>query len=191
MRELADSTEKAQLEWMSTSAISSYVPTGYNPALNGTTEGTGTIGGYDKSKLKTYIDTTVWNSIPAAWQEVIKETKIVSSIYNTEGERIENEVTTAKLRIPSLGELVAPTTYPAYLRETEGPTYTEFATCHINLCKRASAVGAINGGYTESWATYWTRTPYNTSACVTISSNGVSNSPVNTSSNKIVLAFST
>ena len=184
MRELANSTDKAQLEWLAMGTMTSDVR--FNPPLSGSSgnyvEGTGTIGGYDKSELKTYIDTNIWALVPSDWKDMIKETKIISRSYDTTGAVQRNEETTAKLRIPSYYELYATgLTYG----ESSGPVY-------------AYATGIFAEHRIRRWTngtsldTYWTRTAYSTSVAHIISNNGSSSSNYGVDrSRDIILSFST
>lgn len=92
VRELADSTEKAQLEWaaMDLTAFScSYSESGQ--------------GHYDDSTIKNVLDTTVWDALPTALKNIIKETKMTYLTY-APSENTQTVWTTAKLRIPSRRE---------------------------------------------------------------------------------------
>ena len=89
-----------------------------NPALSGTTEGTGAIGGWGSSEMRTYLSTTIWALIPAELQAVIKEVKKYSCIYDTSETKVTDDVTNDKLWIPSEREVFDSGNY-----ETSGATY--------------------------------------------------------------------
>ena len=149
MRELADSTDTATIELLAMEPLAT--KHGYNPALNGNTEGTGSIGGYDKSELKTYIDTTIWQLFPEAWKNVIKETKINSCLYDTSKKLVKNNITTAKLRLPSYREmyLMGFTNNDSYYTatETSGPAYVYAAGTGYQRARNSTG--------------YWLRSAYN------------------------------
>ena len=175
MRELANSTQRAQLEWMAMDLLET--PHQYNPQYQEGVEGTGTIGGYDKSELKTYIDTDIWAFIPTIWQNLIKETKIITSTS------ADNMTTTAKLRIPSAWELTGKNA--SY--ENSGISYY-FATRNDgNL--RVRKLSSNNVAYT-----YWLRSSNGsstTTALYVTTSGGIGARDTNVLLNRICLAFST
>ena len=106
LRELSDSSERAQLEWVAMDALKT--PHRFNPMpedTNQTEEGFGVNGGYDKSELKTYIDTTIWDLVPQNWKNIIKETKIRTLGFDGSTRKRINVDGIAKLRIPSRFEL--------------------------------------------------------------------------------------
>lgn len=176
MRELANSTDTADLEWLAMDALK----TGHkmNPVLDDTTEGTGTIGGYDKSEMKTYIDNDIWALIPSGWKNVIKETKIVSTIYNTSGSKVKDEVTTAKLRIPSYREVFGGTS-----SETSGPIYgMAFPNNNSRIRKVVDVTSAAN---------YWQRSAVTTASFRYVSMYGGDSSYYANNSYAVVLGFST
>lgn len=176
VRKLANSTDTAQLEWVGMEALKTTHR--MNPQLSNNTEGTGTIGGYDKSEMKTYLDTDIWALVPSVVQGIIKETKIVTKIYNTSGSVVQNEVTTAKLRIPSYREMFGSTNY-----ENQGPSYG-FAFPSYNECIRKTAG-------TTSTTRWWLRSASTTSAfcCVYEAGNNGGLSAQNVYG--VVLSFST
>ena len=60
-------------------------------------EGTGTIGGWEKSKLRTYLNTQVWSLIPTNIQNQIVTVKDTVSLFDEKGIYIDNQITTDKL----------------------------------------------------------------------------------------------
>lgn len=97
-----------------------------NPVLNGTTEGTGTIGGWEHCEIRTYLNTTIWNLLPSELTAngVIKEVKKYSRIYNTSNAAENNVITNDRIWIPSARELNVTDNYA----ETQGPIYNEYFT---------------------------------------------------------------
>lgn len=98
-----------------------------NPANSNNTEGTGTIGGWGKCEMRTYLSSTIWALIPAELQAVIKEVKKYSCIYDTTGTKVSDDVTNDKLWIPSTREVFNNSTY-----ETTGPAYTGILSSSAN-----------------------------------------------------------
>lgn len=176
MRELANSTDTADLEWLAMDALKTTHR--MNPAFDNSTEGTGTIGGYDKSEMKTYIDNDIWALVPSGWQNVIKETKIVSTIYNTSGSKVNNEVTTSKLRIPSYREVIGNTS-----NESSGPMYSmAFPDDNSRIRKTAGTTSAAN---------WWLRSAYSTTNFRNVSYNGSDSNNNARNAYSVVLGFST
>lgn len=176
MRELANSTDTAEIEWLAMDALKTTHR--MNPALDNNTEGTGSIGGYDKSEMKTYLDETIWPLIPEAWQNMIKETKITSTIYSTSGQKVANETTTAKLRIPSYREVFGGTN-----DETFGPIYSmAFPDNNSRIRKTAGTTSAV------SW---WLRGAFNTTNFRTVRNDGTNNYSSAQNTYSVILGFST
>lgn len=140
---LADNSGQAQLTWISMAAFGNYSHR-MNPSLNGTTEGTGAIGGWDKSELKSYIYETIWPLIPSGWQNIIKEVKKYTRIYNTSGTVENNVITSEKIWIPSARETNCDN---SSYRETLGPNY------HMAFASPATRARWSNN-YSRYW---WTR----------------------------------
>lgn len=117
-RELANSTDTAQLDWLAMDLLKTKHR--MNPALDGTTPGTGTIGGMiaEYNEMQAYLDTTIWALVPTVWQNMIKEAKQITYSYNTSGTSVTNDITTSKLRIPSYREVNLGN------KETQGPVYS-------------------------------------------------------------------
>lgn len=178
MRELANSTQTAQLEWVAMDLLKTAHR--FNPVYEQGTDGTGGVGGYSKSELRTYINNDIWALVPPAWQGMIKETKITSCYYNASGAKVTDDVTTEKLRIPSYGE-VADSTWC----ETTGVTY-RFAMRQSNpttrIRKRSDGLQAYG---------YWLRSGAAGANAYYISNNGAYNTVNATTAYYILLAFST
>lgn len=174
VRELANSTETAQLEFVLMFALNT--DHRYNPAYEAGVEGTGTIGGYDKSELKTYIEETIWPLFPYAWREIIKECKISSSGYDTSGTRVLDMESTAKICPLSYREVFGKTT----IYETTGPMY------NIAFPDNISRVMKSNG----SQKYWWLRTAENTSAWKNVNMGGTSSNKNGVNKYYIVLRFS-
>jgi hypothetical protein len=149
-----------------------------NPSLSGTTEGTGTIGGWGKSEMRTYLAETIWAKIPAELQAVIKEVKKKSCIYDTSGTKVANDETTDKLWIPSVREVFNNSNY-----ETEGPSYTGVFT--NNTSRMRYKPGASNASY------WWERSANSTSNFRDVDNSGTDNNYGASSSDGVLLGFCT
>ena len=114
--ELADGTGTAQLTWFPMELPSSKHR--MNPSNSNNEEGTGTIGGWDKSEMKSYLYNDVWPLIPSEWRDVIKEVKKYSRIFNTSGQAENNVLTNEKIWLLSTREVNGSTSH-----ETLGPCY--------------------------------------------------------------------
>lgn len=173
VRELANSTDKAQLEFVTMFALNTKHRV--NPAYSAGIEGTGAIGGYDKSELKTYIEETIWPLFPQDWKDIIKECKITSCGYDTSGKRVSDMESTAKISPLSYREVFAST-----INETTGPTY-DFAFAGTN------ARVIRNNSVPMNW---WLRTAGGTSYQKVVNSGGGDSTQVQTNLNSLVLRFS-
>ena len=176
MRELANSTQTAQLEWMAMNLLKTIKPMdSSNEILD---------GGYDSSELKQYIDNDVFALFPSTWQSMIKETKIVSRAQKNGG-TVQNYETTAKLRIPSIREMNAGSNN-AY-SETVGPNYS------FVYRRSTNRVATIAGTNTKE--RFWLRTLFQDTSFYICAANGSASGNVlpqyNTTSIRIRLAFST
>ena len=104
---LADNSGKAPITLVSRELM---LPTRqYNPqqtgnAETGYTEGTGCIGCYDKSSLRSWFHNTVLPAIPASVSARIVEVKKSSTGADTTGARVRNSTTTEKVFPPSMRE---------------------------------------------------------------------------------------
>ena len=177
MRELANSTQTAQLEWMAMDLLNT--PHRFNPAYEAGVEGTGGLGGYDKSELKENIDSDIWALVPSTWQNIIKETKISSRSYNVGGSFDNDVITTAKLRIPNYNEI-----YSDYY-EKSGPQYRFAIRSTAHRIKRRPGYAAAN-----SW---WVRTA-SSNDCLRIGyvgAGGTYSSDLSEFENFILISFST
>jgi len=80
-----------------------------NPARSGSsgnyTEGTGAIGGWEKSEMRTYMKETIKPLIPSNVRNAIKEVTKVSRIYNSAGNAVDNITSTDDVWIPSTREV--------------------------------------------------------------------------------------
>lgn len=106
-----------------------------NPANNGNTEGTGTIGGWGKCEMRTYLNNTILTLLPTEAQAAIKSVKKYSGIYNTSGALIKDDVTSDKLWVFSYKEVGFGTAC-----ETNGVIYSSYFVDRIRKNQSGSLV---------------------------------------------------
>ena len=106
-------------------------------------EGTGTIGGWEKTEMRSWLKETVKPLIPANVLAAIKPVTKYSRIYDTSSSAVNNVTSTEDVWIPSAREVG----FTGY--ETEGPTYTGLFTANADRIK--SKTGA------SSASLWWTR----------------------------------
>lgn len=165
--ERADGNGKAGITWISEKLL--YTIRQMNPARMGRsapyTEGTGSIGGWDKSLMKSYLLSTIAPLVPAVVRDGIVPVKKYSCIYNTNGQPVNDVETSETLWIPSLFE-VCPNNSD-YSKETQGVSYS-MAFPDASSRKKEST-------YLTTYYAWWTRTAqYGTSYSV-ITSDGEPN----------------
>lgn len=109
--ELADGSGKAPLTFISKELLATSHR--MNPALTPSAapyaEGTGTIGGWEKSEMRTYLKETIKPLIPQNVRSGIKEVTKHSNIFDTSGTKVLNSVTTDDVWIPSNQEIYGDT----------------------------------------------------------------------------------
>ena len=80
-----------------------------NPDRSGSSgaynEGTGTIGGWEKCEMRTYLKETIKPLIPSTVRSAIKEVTKYSRIYNPAGSAVDNVASTEDVWIPSRKEM--------------------------------------------------------------------------------------
>jgi hypothetical protein len=162
--DLADGSGKAPLTFISKEllATSHRMNPARTPSSAPYDEGTGTIGGWEKCEMRTYLKDTIKPLIPATVRNGIKDVTKYSQIYSSAGSAVNNVSTTDDVWIPSRREMVGNT-------ETSGPVYTDlFADANS---RKKSVVGATSA---SAW---WLRSAGNVSSfnCVTTGGNNYSN----------------
>lgn len=169
----ADGNGKAGLTWISkTLLLSRHV---MNPANSGNAEGTGTIGGWEKSEMRAYLKETIKPLIPAEVRNSIVEVTKYSIIYTTDAQKTE-AASTEDVWIPSIREMSG--TGSGF--ERNGATYS--AVFPIRIKK------SLNGIARK----YWLRSASSTSNFRTVETTGnTSNSTANYTSGYIALGFCT
>ncbi|MDY3759621.1 MAG: DUF6273 domain-containing protein, partial [Treponema sp.] len=117
----SDGNGTAHITWISEQLLKTSKR--MNPSRAGSsgayTEGTGSIGGWEKSEMRTYMKETIKPLIPAEVRAAILEVTKTSYAYNTEGTAYQ-QTTQDDVWLPSTRDL-------AYSdkKETSGPMYSE------------------------------------------------------------------
>ena len=101
--DLADGSGKAAISWISKGLLKTYMR--MNPALSGTTEGTGTIGGWEKCEMRTYLQNTIYPLIPYDVQSMIVAVTKGQFAYDTTGSKF-TQTTTDRVWLPSYREVI-------------------------------------------------------------------------------------
>ena len=156
--DLADDTGKAHISFVALELLATSHR--MNPALvtnaDGTyQEGTGTIGGWEKCEMRTYLNDTIKPLIPEDVRGMIKTVTKYSDGYDTSGTAVDSAVTEDDVWIPSAREIMGNTIY-----ETVGVTYSGLFKNGDSRKKRK-----IGTSYYSVWSL---RTPYGTNGCYSI-----------------------
>ena len=158
--ELADGSGKAPLTFISKELLATRhrMNPKRTPSSAPYNEGTGTIGGWEKCEMRTYLKETVKPLIPENVRNAIQNVTKYSNIFDTYGIKILNSVTTDDVWIPSRREVSGN-------METSGPVYTDpFADANS---RKKSQVGATSASY------WWLRSAVSAnSAFTSIDSDG-------------------
>ena len=113
----ADGSGKAPMTWI----MKDLLPTTHrmNPAKVDGTEGTGTLGGYDKTEMKSYLTETILPLFPADVRNNIVPVTKHQKAFNASGTTFQ-ESTTETLWIPGHKEIFNSTSY-----DTDGYAYSD------------------------------------------------------------------
>lgn len=105
----ADGSGKAKITWISKDLL----PTTHrmNPARTANTEGTGTLGGWEKSDMRTYLNDTIKPLIPETVRNAIVPVTKVQMGYQASDETKYQQTTTDDVWIPNHREIFNATTY--------------------------------------------------------------------------------
>lgn len=104
---LADGSGKAPISWISEQLLKTYHRMNPKRVTNsdGTyQEGTGVIGGWEKSEMRSYLIDTIKPLIPSGVSNAIKPVTKTQRAYNTSGSLFE-QTTTDDIWIPSINEV--------------------------------------------------------------------------------------
>lgn len=114
--DLADSSGKAKTSWiLRTSAITHR----FNPAYEAGVAGTGCLGGWGESELRTYLAETVLPTVQQNVKDAIKAVIKRTNIIDANGQSQNNVETTDSIWIPSEREMKG-------TGETQGVDYAQF-----------------------------------------------------------------
>lgn len=154
---LASGSGTATYDWLSMELLAT--DHRMNPSNNNNIEGTGTIGGWEKCEMRTYLKETIKPLIPETVRNAIKEVTKYSKIFDTTVTVVNNVASTEDVWIPSAREIFGGTSY-----ETQGPIYDGVFTEATNRVK--SKVGA------SSAYRWWLRTVGGTNTFYDVTANG-------------------
>lgn len=117
-----------------------------NPSKTAGTEGTGTLGGWEKSEMRSYLSDTILPLIPSNVAERINAVKKISNAYDVD-ETAFQQTTYDKLWIPGHREIFNSTSY-----DKTGPVYSAIYK-NADSRKKAKVEGSANY--------WWLRSAYN------------------------------
>ncbi len=163
---LAAGSGNAKTSWISKELLNTSHK--MNPARSGSSgaydEGTGAIGGWEKTEMRMYLKDTIKPLIPSTVRSAIKEVTKYSRIYNTAGSAVNDVATTEDVWLPSKREITGADSNA----ETQGPIYSEAFPDNASRVK--NKVGASDA----SW--WWLRSTSGTKGFNDVSSDGNNNS---------------
>lgn len=168
---LASGSGTAALSWISKELLSTKHR--MNRAKQSGTEGTGTLGGWEKTEMRSYLKETIKPLIPSNVRSAIKEVTKYSRIYNVSEAAVNNVTSTEDVWIPSSRE-VNLTGY-----ETEGPTYSMAFPDNASRVKN----------YSGSAAWWWLRSANTSSGFRDVYTEGNDSSNNVSSSGGVALGF--
>lgn len=180
--ELADGSGTAPITWISKEFLKTERRMNPSRVTNddGTyQEGTGGIGGWEKSEMRTYVQSTIKNLVPSDVLSMVKSVNKTSRNYNSAGTAVDNVVTADDLWIPSYREVNLGTNY-----ETSGPIYS------IVFPDNASRVKHMAGATSADY--WWLRSTGSATNFRCVSNvGGSSSSGIANSSYGVALGFCT
>ena len=141
--DLADNSGKAPITWISKQLLKTSHR--MNPSYSSGTEGTGSLGGWEKTEMRSYLKETVKPLIPETVRNAIKPVKKYTKIYDVSETVVNDVVTTDDIWIPSSKEVFGTG------GETQEPTYS------TAFPDDASRVKHKAGGSAVWW---WLRSAY-------------------------------
>lgn len=158
--DLADGSGKAHMTFISKELLetSHRMNPAKTPSSAPYDEGTGSIGGWEKCEMRSYLKETIKSLIPENVRNAIKNVKKYSNAYNASGTLATNVLTEDDLWIPSYREVFGGITC-----ETSGPAYAVFSDANSRKRAKPSA----------SYSSYWhLRSAYSASYFWGIKGNG-------------------
>lgn len=134
-------TDKAPVSFVAVKLLNDYKR--MNPAYEAGVIGTGSLGGWKNSELRTWMNGTLKGLISSTITTRIKAVKKYTRSYNSSGSSVNNELTEDELWVPSYKEL-----FGNFSNESSNVTYVSFFSTNESRKKiRYSTVRA-----------YWNRT---------------------------------
>lgn len=131
-----------------------------NPQNNNNAEGTGSIGGWDKSEMKQYVLETIVPNLPVEIRNNVKTVKKYTRIFNTSAAAVNDVETSETFWLASIREMFGEISNA----ETNGPIYSDAFPDKASRIKRK--VGASSA---SSW---WLRSANSSNRFYNISSSG-------------------
>lgn len=176
--DLADGNGKAPITFISKQILKT--DHRMNPSRSGSSgaydEGTGTIGGWEKCEMRSYLKETIKPLIPSTVSSAIKEVTKYSRIYNPAGNAVDNVASTEDVWIPSRKEMNFDTSY-----ESNCPVYDSA------FPDNASRIKMKTGATSAAW--WWLRSAYNGSNFGSVYSDGSNRGSYADDSGGVVLGF--
>ena len=166
----ADGTGKAKITWISKDLLATTHR--MNPVKVANTEGTGTLGGWEKSEMRTYLKETIKPLIPETVRNAIVPVTKVSNAYQASDETAFQQTTVDDVWIPGHREVFNSTNY-----DKTGAVYSD-------KFKDASSRIKKHNGSASYW---WLRSAFYTSNFRSVYSSGDDYS--NNASNTIGVAL--
>lgn len=161
--ELSSGSGNAATTWISKELLTTAHR--MNPTRAGSsgnyTEGTGGIGGWDKSEMKSYILETIVPKLPQVIRNNVKTVKKYSRTYNSAGSAVINVQTNETFWLPSKREVNL-----SGNPETEGPSYSAVFPDDASRVK-------INVASLED-RSWWLRSSFNSKSFNTVTISGAS-----------------
>ena len=152
--DMADGTGKAPMTWIMKDLLTTTHR--MNPAKVDGQEGTGTLGGYDKTEMKSYLTETILPLFPADIRNNIVPVTKHQKAYDASGTAFQ-ESTTETLWIPGHKEIFNSTSY-----DTDGSAYSD-------VFKDATSRIKKRNGSASNW---WLRSASNTTYFRIVYSSG-------------------
>lgn len=172
--DLADNSGKAPITWISKQLLKTSHR--MNPSYSSGNEGTGTLGGWEKAEMRTWLKETIKPIIPETVRDAIKPVKKYTRIYNVSETSVNNVLTTDDVWIPSSKEVFGTG------GETQGPTYSTAFPDSASRIK--SKVGS-------SAALWWLRSARTANAFYSVIKDGSINNYYANNTGGVALGFCT
>ena len=147
-----------------------------NPAKVTGQEGTGSIGGWGKSEMRSYLKNTIKPLIPSNVRSAIVEVNKYTRIFNTSENAVANDLTQDDVWIPSNREIFGGT-----VRETSGVSYSTSFPDNTSRTKQKTG-----SSYTSEW---WLRTAYVATEFLSIENGSANNDCLSGYDRGVVLGF--